>query len=211
MQPSARFRDCYGSPSKNSGVGMNRNKREILVELLVLQAQAGDPRAIGSLASIFQAELLAYSFRLLADSHEACDAVQDSWLSVIQGIGKLKDPASFRVWIFRIVHNKSMNHLRKKVRDRNEAKELLQSRPLTIEHRELGPNDELENLHKLINELPPTDRGTLTLFYENCLSIREIAIVTNTSDSAVKSRLFHIRQRIKEKLIIFERDNDGKL
>ncbi len=189
---------------------MSRNQREVLVELLVIQAQAGDPKAIGSLANVFQHELLAHAFRLVADSDISRDIVQDAWVSVMRGIGRLKDPASFRAWVFRIVHNKSMDSLRTVVRNRNELEVFGRSSAASTAVGNIEPPSELNDLKKLIDALTPNDRALLTLYYENNLSIREIASITGFTDSATKSKLFHLRQKLKQQLIDLEGSNNDK-
>jgi len=180
---------------------MSRNQRDVLIELLVLQAQGGDPQAFGSLAKLLQQELVAYSFRLVADSHAAKDVVQEAWVSVLKGIRRLQDPASFRAWVYRIVHNKSMDSLRTAVRYRDELETFRQTSEAKTSTAEPDPPRELDDLRTLIDTLPTTDRALLTLYYENGLSIREIASITGNSESAIKSKLFHLRQEMKQRLL----------
>ncbi len=186
---------------------MSRDRQDVLIELLVIQTQSGDPKAIGQLAELFQRELVAYAFRLVGDAHSARDVVQEAWLSVMRSIGRLNDPASFRSWVFRIVHNKSMDSLRNVVRDRNELESL--GRSITENRNADIAKEErdLEEIRGLIDALPPADRALLVLYYENELSIREIAAITGNTESATKSRLYHIRQKLKLSLSKSERPN----
>jgi len=187
---------------------MNRIKREVFVELLVIQAQSGDPQAIGSLATVLQQELLAYSFRLVGDPHIARDVVQEVWVSVMCGIGRLSDPASFRAWVFQIVHNKSMDSLRAIVRDRSELDNFRRSSEGKTTEAYIESLSELDDVRKWIDALPPADRGLLTLYYENNLSIRDIASILGNTESATKSKLYQVRQKLKQHLIRLERSNN---
>ncbi len=176
---------------------MNRNQHDVLIELLVIQTQSGDPNAIAQLADLFQRELVAYAVRLVEDAHAAQDVVQETWLSVLKTIGRLKDPAAFRSWVFRIVHNKSMDCLRNGIRDRNELQHLGRSQAAVRNGDQAGVDTELVKIQTLIEALPPAVRALLVLYYENGLSIREIAAITGNTESATKSRLYHIRQKLK--------------
>ncbi len=184
---------------------MTRDQQEILIELLVIKTQAGDPSAIGGLADLFQQDLVAYSFRLVGDQHAARDVVQETWISVLRGIGRLKDPALFRAWVFRIVHNKSMDCLRKAVRDRTEQADLRQVKAVNIDSNPADNRGDVAAIQKLIQELSPSDRALLALYYEYDLAIREIATVTGNTESAIKSKLYHLRQSLKQSLSQTER------
>ncbi len=176
---------------------MSRDSKNVLIELLVIQSQSGDPKAIGQLVELFQWELFAYAARLVGDVDSARDVVQETWLSVVRSIGRLNDPATFRFWVFRLVHNKSMDCLRKVVRDRNELENLGRSLGANKYPDAAEEDSELAKIQRLIEALMPADRALLILYYENELSIREIATITGKTESATKSRLFHVRQKLK--------------
>lgn len=186
---------------------MSRDQRDVLIELLVIQSQSGDPKAIGQLAQLLQRELVAYAFRLVGGTHEARDVVQEVWLSVMKTIGRLKDPEAFRSWVFRMVHNKSMDYLRSVVRERNELERLGRSIAANEDVQPAEKDSDLTTIQRLIDGLPPADRALLVLYYENELPIREIAAITGNTESATKSRLYHIRQKLKLSLSKSERYN----
>lgn len=185
---------------------MSRDQQEILIELLVIQTQAGDSQSMGQLAELLQHELVAYSFRLIGDPHAARDVAQETWLSVLRGIGRLRDPSSFRAWLFRIVHHKSMDRLRSVVRERTEQDHLrataAEQTKLSSQHQD----HDITIVQNLIQTLPSNDRAVLALFYEHELSIREIANITGNSESATKSKLYHLRQNLKTRLNQLERN-----
>ncbi|HMO12693.1 MAG TPA: RNA polymerase sigma factor [Pirellulaceae bacterium] len=189
---------------------MSRDKRDVLIEFLVIQTQSGNPKAIGQLAELFQQDLVAYAFRLVGNVHTARDVVQEAWLSVLKTIGRLQDPAAFRSWVFRIVHNKSMDCLRYVVRERVELEGLGRSMAANRDTEPAEEDSELVNIQRLIDALPPAERALLVLYYDNELSIREIAAITSNSESATKSRLYQIRQKLKLSLSKLERQNHDR-
>ena len=186
---------------------MSRDQRDVLIELLVIQTQSGNPKAIGQLAELFQRELVAYAFRLVGNPHEAQDVVQEAWLSVMKTIGRLQDPAAFRSWVFQIVHNKSMDCLRSVVRERHRLEGLGRSMVTNRDTNPVEEDSDLAKIHRLMDALPPAERALLILYYDNELSIREIAAITGNTESATKSKLYHIRQKLKLSLSKSERHN----
>lgn len=184
---------------------MDRTKRDVLVELLVVRAQSGDARAIGELASIWNPSLVAFANKLLGDQDAAQDVVQESWIAVMRGVHRLRDPALFRAWVFRVVNHKSTDYIRERIRSRQELEQFSHTRGRITEDEPHATEDLVSSILKTIQEFDSADQALLRLFYQDELSIREIAFVNDCTPSAVKSKLFHLRKRIKQAL---ERKND---
>jgi RNA polymerase sigma-70 factor (ECF subfamily) len=81
-------------------------------ELLVRSAQKGDLRAFESLVEKYQKKMLNLAFRMLGDYEEACDAVQEAFLSAFRAIRKFRGEAKFSSWLYGIVLNQARNRLR---------------------------------------------------------------------------------------------------
>jgi RNA polymerase sigma factor (sigma-70 family) len=79
---------------------------------LVDAARAGDPRALDELVA--QSLPLVYSLvgRALGRRAEVDDVVQDTMLSVVGGIGGLRDPQRFRSWLVAVTMNQIRDHHR---------------------------------------------------------------------------------------------------
>jgi RNA polymerase sigma factor (sigma-70 family) len=206
LQPAAISGDLSIAPLKKVPEGMQRTKRQVLIELLVIQSQTGDAHAVENLANICQSNLVAYALRLVEDRDDARDVVQEAWISIIRSIHQLQDPAAFTAWALRIVHGKSMDLLRKKMRERKHLKNVSEqpkanTSALTINR---DATDEVTELLIVIQRLPPADRSLLHLFYSQSLSINEISAITGASRASIKSKLFHLRKKIKMQI---ERQN----
>ena len=59
---------------------------------------------------------------------------------------------------------------------------------------------EHQELYLALRTLPPKERSSITLFYLNGHSIKEIALITDTSEDAVKKQLSRGRDKLKEVL-----------
>jgi RNA polymerase sigma-70 factor (ECF subfamily) len=59
---------------------------------------------------------------------------------------------------------------------------------------------EHQDLYLALRTLPPKERSSITLFYLNGYSVKEIAQITETSEDAVKKQLSRGRDKLKERL-----------
>ena len=59
---------------------------------------------------------------------------------------------------------------------------------------------EHQDLYLALRTLPPKERSSITLFYLNGYSIKEIAAITDTSEDAIKKQLSRGRDKLKERL-----------
>lgn len=172
---------------------MNNRSNNILDELLVLQAQDGDNQSLAILVKRWHKKLIAYCYKQTNDIEVSKDLVQESWQSIIKGINSLNDPAKFRVWAFRIVHNKVVSWIRKVQKERAMGHEIINENDLEVnEVPDFGP------IRRAVNLLPENQKTILTLFYHHNYSIQEIAEILSVSKGTVKSRLFYARQKVKE-------------
>lgn len=80
---------------------------------LVLAVQRGSHSSLAQLVDRYQKPLLAYARHLGADSHTAQDIVQQSFINAYQNINSFNPKYKFSSWIYRIVHNQTVNHLQK--------------------------------------------------------------------------------------------------
>jgi RNA polymerase sigma factor (sigma-70 family) len=167
---------------------MSHRRKEVENELLVLQAQNCDEAALGELVRRWQARFLAHARRLTGDAHGAEEAVQESWLAVVRGIGKLQQPAAFGIWAYRIVGRECANWVRRKQRERKDFNGT--ARPAAAE-------SESDGVQQALNELSVEHREALVLHYLEGMSVAEIAEAIGVRVGTVKSRLHYAREAMR--------------
>ncbi len=79
-------------------------------EVLVLKYRLGDEKALAALFRRYSAPL-KYYVRRIAGTTAADDIAQSAWLEVVRSIGRLRNPVSFRAWLFRMARNKAIRSL----------------------------------------------------------------------------------------------------
>ena len=85
---------------------MDRSVEQLVDEILVMDCQAGSVKAMEILVSRWQKRLWQYAYKLTGNAEASWDITQESWLSIIKGIRKLRDPAYFKAWAYKITTNK---------------------------------------------------------------------------------------------------------
>lgn len=177
---------------------MRRGLDQALDDYLVLLAQGGSQPAFARLVARWTPKLLAFATRALGTTEAAADVVQETWESAARGVGRLKDPARFRAWIYAIASRKCADALRGKYRRQNlvAAAETMALAPADAES---GANARLD-LDAAMKRLPPEQRVAVSLYFGEEMSVAEIAEITGAPQGTVKSRLFAARKALREKL-----------
>src|SRR5579871_3743351 len=80
--------------------------------LFVLRLKANEDAAYDELVRIYHAQIFHVAFRMLGDSGDAADVVQDIFLKVFRNINGFKGEAALKTWIFRIAFSEILNRLR---------------------------------------------------------------------------------------------------
>ena len=84
---------------------------------LVIAAKNGDRAAAESLAHRWRPRLLRTARRLLGDAALAEDVVQEAWISIARGIGRLIDPDRFPAFSFQILHRPCVHPISKRSKE----------------------------------------------------------------------------------------------
>lgn len=167
----------------------------ILDEWLVLQAQDGDMKAYSILIKRWHPKMLNHAYRMTKDAEVAKDITQEAWKAITAKLQSLRSPAAFKVWVYRIISNKSADW----IKERQKERDLIQHKEELIDHQE--PLDNLDKIKRALNELPEESKLMLTMFYLDGHSVRAISEILNLSEGTVKSRLFYSRKKLKEKFM----------
>ncbi len=170
----------------------------------VLLARKGDRAAFSWLVEAYDRRLLYFVRRILGKDDSAFDVLQAVWLTAHRKLPTLKSAEAFRVWVYRIAHDKAVSELRKKTRQ-----------PLLVENvdecsasQDAGDAesvfDNAELVHVGLKRLSVDHRRILTLRFLEDMTVKEIAEVLGCSDGTVKSRLHHARRVLRRELEEFQ-------
>jgi len=170
---------------------------------LVQAVLAGDREAFRPLVEAHQTRVYNLALRMLGNAHEAEDAAQDAFLQAYARLKSYRPEWRFQTWIMAIASNLCIDRLRRRrlepiafadATQRDDDIEFISREPQP--DAALARKQRDEAIRAILLELPAEDRSVVVMFYFNDMSYEEIAQATNTTVSAVKSRLFRARQKM---------------
>jgi RNA polymerase sigma-70 factor, ECF subfamily len=170
-------------------------KRALYTELLVMRCQRGDAAAMEELVRLWERPLGYYMRRLITDHEQSQHAMQEVWLKVLKGVGRLKERKSFAAWAFAITRATAMDHIRNKYEKQTVP---IDEDAATDDTDENIAFDDAEQVHSGLAKLSLAHREILTLFFLQDLAIEEIAAVLDISEGTVKSRLHYAKKALKK-------------
>lgn len=180
---------------------MQRNSDYVLTEWLVLNAQSGKVAAMNQLLKMWYPKFLRFSARQLNDHEAAKDVVQDTLVIVAKKIKRLRDPAAFPMWAYKILHRRGVDFQRAEIRRRRREEHNEQTgAPI---HGELHPEYEIDTKQTVRDALAGLDSAyysVVHLYYLHDLTLREIATICCIPVGTVKSRLHTARGKLKKLL-----------
>lgn len=169
------------------------------VDAQLLEAcRRGDPRGFEELVRRTERQVFTLALRITGDRAEAEDVAQDAYLRVFRSLGGFREDARFETWLYRVVVNAAMTHLKKRgrfgslLRDPEEVPEQVAA------ERAEGSAIDRDEVRRALEALPQGMRTAVVLKDMYGLSCREIGEELGLSEGAVKVRLHRARKRMKE-------------
>jgi RNA polymerase sigma factor (sigma-70 family) len=141
----------------------------------------------------YRQRLFAYTRQMLGSSRsDAEDVLQDVFLRAYGALRHDDRPVTLRAWLYRVAHNRCIDHLRRPVPPAAEVYELSR----TPQHDPPGETERREDLRDLVKDvqrLPDQQRSALLMRELDGLAYAELADALRTSVPAVKSLLVRAR------------------
>jgi len=168
----------------------------------IKQVLAGHSNYFGYLVDQHKNRAYNLAFRICGNREEAEELTQDAFLKAYRSLESFKMKSSFATWLYRIVYNTAVSHMRLK------KKGVLSLEDFPVEIADFaGSNINEEEADKeyrnsLINfalqKINDEERGLISLYYYECMSTEDISDVTGISKSNIKVKLFRARQKMLE-------------
>lgn len=169
-----------------------------------------DSRTIAALFREHADALYRAAFRILGDSGEAEDAVQDAFVKLRRGGRSPVDLVRPQAWLFAVLRNICIDRQRDAARrsrvpvvdldgdDASPVDKLLVSGQIgKTPESEVLTAETLRQVSRAIDALPPIEAETLTLVVIEGLSYRDVAEITNVPIGTVRSRLNRARKALR--------------
>jgi RNA polymerase sigma-70 factor (ECF subfamily) len=173
--------------------------------LWVQRTLDGDQQAFGELVTRYERDVFNLAYRMLNERGEAEDAAQEAFMRAYANLDRYDPMRSFKTWLLSITSNHCIDRLRRRRLTWLSLEEPLPPHPALMSDIP-GPEEAtLTNerdvfVQELLDQLSPDYRLAVVLRYWYDLSYAEIADMLDTTESAVKSRLFRARQALAKQL-----------
>jgi len=169
------------------------------IERLVKASQAGDRGAFDEIVRLYQQRVMQVAVRILGNTNEAAEAVQNGFVKAYLNISKLREPKRFEAWFFRIIANTAISQ-RKAAKCRAEKIKIAggsgSKKVFSPEESQIG--EELkEAIQQAISKLSKKEAKAIALFGIEDLSREKVAEIMGCSAEAVTWHVFKARQKLK--------------
>ena len=182
---------------------------------LVRNAQAGDRLAFEELVRRYDREVLRLAVNLVHRGEEARDIYQESFMRVYRNLHRFRFECSFYTWLYRIVTNVALDHLRRRTSRREEQAPVrtgVEEGPTDFFERQpelrasANPEKQLlgqelgERIEEAMKHLSPRERIVFEMKHYQGLRLRAIGELLGTSEETAKNSLFRATQKLRASL-----------
>ena len=190
----------------------SHNLRSMDDAALVREGQKGDKAAFEELVHRFDGVVLRLALHLVGSEHEAQDVYQEAFLRAYRNLPRFRFECSFYTWIYRIVTNLCLDHLRSRrsrrddssvlVNSEGEERDLLDyvadSHPRSNPERQLQQREIRRRIAQALRKLTPRERVVFELKHYQGLTLRTLGEILDTTEETVKSTLFRATQKLRK-------------
>ena len=169
---------------------------------LIAVAQ-GDMAALEALFLKYQSTVYQTALGVTRDPQVAEEVLQDTFFRLYRNAGRLDGSLPLAPWLYRVAINLCYNRL-KGLRAWTDSFHELAERlftPSSTSPERAAERNELQALvQSALAELDPKHRAVLVLYYLHDYAEHEIAEIEGVPEGTVKSRLYHARKLLRQRL-----------
>jgi len=187
---------------------------------LVVEAQVGNRAAFEELVHRYDRDVLRLALNLMKRPEDARDVYQEAFLKVYRNLHRFRFECSFYTWLYRIVTNVCLDHLRRRQarpedqspepsygRDGQHGEGITDFFERQREHRPtLDPERTLFGLEikariaVAMQRLSPRERIVFEMKHYQGLKLRAIGDALGTTEETVKNSLFRATRKLRHEL-----------
>ena len=175
---------------------------DISDEELVRRISEGDHGAFAQLVERHSKLFFTAAFRMVNNSEEAEDIVQDAYIKLWQKPQSFdaSKGVKFTTWFYRVVTNLAIDATRKRKPQTNPDVLDVMADKAPLADEQLSENDQQAVLEEAIQRLPERQRAALNLCFYEGLSNKEAAEILDVGIKALESLLMRAKKALKEDL-----------
>jgi RNA polymerase sigma-70 factor (ECF subfamily) len=182
---------------------------------LIRKAQAGDRLAFEELVRRYDRDVLRLALNLVHRPEDARDIYQEGFLRVYKNLHRFRFECSFYTWLYRIVTNVALDHLRRRTSRREDQAPVPEEneggtrdffdrqpelRAAANPERHLLGQELGQHISAALNRLSPRERMVFEMKHYQGLKLRAIGDLLGTSEETVKNSLFRATRKLRASL-----------
>ncbi len=166
-------------------------------ERLLVEAAQADPARFADLYEINFERVFAYVARRVQDRDLAEDLTSEVFQKALANLSRWRwRGAPFAAWLFRI----SANAIADRFRQAGKEQPLGEPGTTSTSEREFEAAERRAHLYRLVSQLPDDQRQVIALRFAEEKSIKEIAVVLERSEGAIKQLQFRGLRNLRKQL-----------
>ena len=181
---------------------------------LIREAQQGNTSAFEELVRQYDRAVLRLAIHLTGSPEDGQDIYQEAFLRAYINLARFRFECSFYTWIYRIVTNLCLDHLRKKHSrgrdltttlspdgEEEQALDHVADRaPAASPERNLASLELRQTIIGALGRLSPRERMVFELKHYHGLRLRTVAGILNTTEGTIKNTLFRATHKLRMQL-----------
>ena len=185
---------------------------------LIERAQAGDRSAFELLVQRYDRQVLRLALNVLGGTEDARDVYQEAFLKIYRNLHHFRFECAFYTWIYRIVTNLCLDHLRRRRSHPEEQAPALRtaslkerrdddffdrqqgSGPYSDPEREVLGHEIGRKVESALQSLSPRERMVFEMRHYQGMKLRAIGDALGTTEETVKNSLFRATRKLRSQL-----------
>jgi len=178
---------------------------------LVREVQGGNQAAFEQLVHAHDQAVLRLALRITGSESDAQDIHQEAFLKVYTKLAGFRFECSLSTWIYRIVTNLCLDHLRRNRKRREDVamegtvdgeeysllNQLPDDRAANNPEQQLLGRELGTHISSALQTLTPRERMVFELKHFQGLKLRTVGQILNTSEASIKSSLFQATRKLR--------------
>ena len=173
-------------------------------KLLVIECKRGSAEALERIYEKYRKDMLILAVALLHNASSAEDVVHDVFTGFVRDIERFQLTGSLKRFLLTCVANRARNANKTK---HLQADESNHEEPVGSDNEDplvaISCNEQLQQLSKVMSELPYDQRETIMLHFQAGMTFKKIAVQQGISVNTVKSRYRYGLEKLK---VILEKE-----
>ncbi|HUK23442.1 MAG TPA: RNA polymerase sigma factor [Terriglobales bacterium] len=192
----------------------NANRQRVDDTRLIREAQQGNTSAFEELVRLYDRAVLRLAVHITGSEEDAQDIYQEAFLRAYVNLDRFRFECSFYTWIYRIVTNLCLDHLRRKhSRGRDMTTTVFpdgeeeaaidrvaDQRAGASPERNLVGRELRERILQALTRLSARERMVFELKHYHGLRLRTVAGMLNTTEGTIKNTLFRATHKLRSEL-----------